>query len=324
MSLEATNAIKGIFAVIILYSHLRQYLVLSDTFVNNSYIEVLKYFGQMMVTMYLFYSGYGLMESLRRKPNYRKNFLRNRFLKILLHFDIAVLMYIILQFALGKKYSLLEYLGSLIGWNSIGNSNWFIFDILVLYLIFYLSMYFVERFGKQINKHLGHLEIAVLLVSFVFCLLLWYFLHRTKGQSWWMDNIMAFPLGMGYSLYRSKLENWLKSGWKYFICFSLLSLVLLTWRHFKGVDIYGVCTCLFAMWVVLLSMKVKFDNEILQWLGVQAFAIYILQRLPMIAFSSMGINHNAALYCLLVIPAVFLIAFLYTKFLFLIDRLSFC
>ena len=59
MSLEATNAIKGIFAVLILYSHMRQYMELPDTFSNNSYIIFLNYIGQMMVTMYLFILGMG-------------------------------------------------------------------------------------------------------------------------------------------------------------------------------------------------------------------------------------------------------------------------
>ena len=88
MSLDATSAIKGIFAVLILFSHMRQYMDLSDTFFNNSYIRILNYLGQMMVTMYLFYSGYGLMESFKKKPDYKKNFLHNRVLKILIHFDV--------------------------------------------------------------------------------------------------------------------------------------------------------------------------------------------------------------------------------------------
>ena len=317
ISLDATNAIKGVFAVIILYSHMRQYLFLSDTFVNNSYIEVLKYLGQMMVTMYLFYSGYGLMESLKQKPNYRKHFLKNRFLKILLHFDIAVLMYIILQMILGKQYLMSEYLESLVGWTSVGNSNWFIFDILVLYLFFYLSMCLADRYGRKFNIHLGS---VVLIISLLFSVLLWFFLHHIKGQSWWFDNILAFPLGIWYSLYRSKIETWLRNSWRYYITFFILTITLVVWRHFKGVDIWGVCTCLFALWVVLLSIKVKFDNKILQWLGVQAFAIYILQRLPMIAFSSMGINHNTPLFVTIVIISVFLIAYIYTKFLKNIDK----
>ena len=60
ISLDSTNAIKGLFAVLILYSHMRQYLILTDTFANNWYLAILNYIGQMMVTMYLFYSGYAV------------------------------------------------------------------------------------------------------------------------------------------------------------------------------------------------------------------------------------------------------------------------
>ena len=185
ISLDGTNAIKGIFAVLILYSHMRQYLTLTDTFANNSYNAILKYIGQMMVTMYLFYSGYGLMESQRKKLNYRKNFPKNRLLKILIHFDIVVILYIILQFILGKQFSILEYLGSLIGWTSLGNSNWFIFVILSLYVAFYFSLCFNHSFTNEKQK-----ENNILFAVIVLCVILWGFLYFAKGHSRWFNNLI--------------------------------------------------------------------------------------------------------------------------------------
>ena len=65
LSKDSTNAIKGIFAVVILYSHMRGYLDLSSGWYNTAYVRILKYIGQMMVAPFLFYSGYGIMESLK-------------------------------------------------------------------------------------------------------------------------------------------------------------------------------------------------------------------------------------------------------------------
>ena len=104
------------------------------------------------------------MESYKRKPNYKKNFLRNRVLKILIHFDIAVLLYIILQFSLGKRYHFGEYMGSLIGWNTVGNSSWFIFDILALYVIFYFSLH-IEKWYNSISNSSGGILLSVILSS---------------------------------------------------------------------------------------------------------------------------------------------------------------
>ena len=319
MSWYSTNAIKGIFAVIILCSHMRQYLVLSDTFTDYSYILVLNYIGQMMVTMYLFYSGFGLMESLQKKPNYKNTFLKKRVLKILVHFDVAVLIYIIMQLALGNHYTLRVYLGSMIGWDSVGNSNWFIFVILALYLFFYFSLCLVDRIQGDNKKQMGRMKIILFFVLLL-SILLWAFLWYSKGKSWWVDNIFAFSLGLLYSMYKSRIDKWITKGMNYYFAFIPLTFVLVVWHQFKGVDRLGVCTCLFALWIVFLSMKVKFDNQVLQWLGTQAFAIYILQRLPMIAFSTMRMNQRVLLFVILVVLSTLIIACVYTKTLKVIDK----
>lgn len=69
---------------------------------------------------------------------------------------------------------------------------------------------------------------------------------------------------------------------------------------------------IFAMLVLLLTMKIKLDNPALRWLGVNAFAIYILQRLAMILGQHFGWNKNAVLFACFVIPATLLISAIYT------------
>ncbi len=312
MTPSSTNAIKGIFAVLILYSHMRGYLTLSDACTGHTYVRVLKYLGQTMTTMYLFYSGYGLMESVRTKPGYGKNFFRKRILKILLHFDIAVLMYIILQFLLGWQFDGMTYLASLVGWESVGNSNWFIFEILALYMFFYIGLWI----KRSLDISMGG---GVLATTIVLCIVLWVFLYKVKGQTWWIDNIFTFPLGMGYSMIKDKVEMWMKCDKIYYPVFISMTVVLVVWRHVYGVDMLGVCTCLFALWAVMLTMKVKLDNRVLQWLGTVSFSVYILQRIPMILLTAFGINSNIALFVSITIPSAFLLAYLYTGFLKKVD-----
>lgn len=72
---------------------------------------------------------------------------------------------------------------------------------------------------------------------------------------------------------------------------------------------------LFALWMGLLSMKVKFDNKILQWLGTLDFSIFILQLLPMIVLTKMGINQDPTLFLAITIPSALVISYLYNCFL---------
>lgn len=145
LTVPNTTSIKGIFAVLILLSHLRSYGVFASEIDLGS--NVLKILGQMIVVMYFFYSGFGIAEQYRKKgEEYSQAFPRRRILKTLLHFDVAVLLYIIIQFVLGNHYRISEYLLSLIGWTSVGNSNWFVFDILVLYLLTWIAFRVCEWF----------------------------------------------------------------------------------------------------------------------------------------------------------------------------------
>lgn len=132
-----TDSIKGIFAIIILYSHMRWGIIPPPSgSYDRLFIFMLNFLGQLMVVMFLLYSGYGIMESLKRnKEKYIKTFFTHRLVKVWLMFAIAVSLFCILNFVLDRSYPVNNYILCWIGWESVGNSNWFVFDILLLYAI---------------------------------------------------------------------------------------------------------------------------------------------------------------------------------------------
>ena len=80
------------------------------------------------------------MEAISKKGvKYINDFPKKRILNVLLNFDIAVLLFIVTNILLGRYYSYDEYLLSLIGWTSVGNSNWYIFVILLCYVHVYIA-----------------------------------------------------------------------------------------------------------------------------------------------------------------------------------------
>ena len=92
-----------------------------------------------MLTMFFVYFEYGIIESIKNKENYTNIFLKNRFLKTLLHFDFAVLLYLFLSIILNIDYSVFTNTLAFTGRISIENSNWLVFVMLSLYLIIYFS-----------------------------------------------------------------------------------------------------------------------------------------------------------------------------------------
>lgn len=79
-----TDSIKGIFAIIILYSHMRWGIIPPPSgSYDRLFIFMLNFLGQLMVVMFLLYSGYGIMESLKRnKEKYIKTFFTHRLVKV--------------------------------------------------------------------------------------------------------------------------------------------------------------------------------------------------------------------------------------------------
>lgn len=313
LSLSATNAVKGVFAVIILYRHMPEYMHFSDSWLDQSFVAIDSYLAQLIVAMFLFYSGYGIMLSVAKKPNYIDSFFKNRIIKILTHFDIAVLSFILLQLCLGKMYSRGEYLLSWIGWFSVGNSNWFIFDILALYLITWTVLLF-HTYIKRISNT------SIIFMHLLLVASLWGGLYILKpGRHWWIDTLLTYPFGMLYAVNKQRIDKFLRNTSSYFLALSALLVTFVVWHYYMWVDQYGICSCIFCMLISVLTMRFQFNNKALQWLGTYAFAIYIMQRWPMLIYVHQGWNSSSLLFVCLSIPSALSIAYLFQ---YLLKRLD--
>ncbi len=292
MSPQKTGSIKGIFVVIVLLSHVRQYVTLDNSAMNAPYKDFMSFLGQLMVVAFIFYSGYGVLLGLKNKDGYAKTLPTQRALKVLLHFDIAVLIFYVTGLALGKNYSIEKLLLSLIGLDGVGNSVWFIFDIIILYLLTFAVFIFVKK--KMV---LGTAIMTVL--SFAAVLLI----KEFKGtEYWWYDTIMCYPLGMWYALAKPYIDKKiLPSFWKWLVS-SAVTLVVFIILHNAYAQSdnnrwYFIAEAVvFALLIVFVSMRISINNKVLQWFGKRVFGIYILQRIPMMILSYFGANENPVLF----------------------------
>ena len=308
MSRPQTTAVKGIFAVIILFGHMRGYL--PSDYDQGLYGNILNFIGQSMVVMFLFYSGYGIMEALKRDiDKYTAGFFRKRVLKVWILFAVAIMAYVILNLILGHQFTARKWILCWIGWESIGNSNWFVFDIIVLYLLSYLMLLLAGQYRWQLK----HVAYGVLMLSFGLVVAL----HSVGKPSWWFDTIMAYPFGMLYSLYITRLQ--VVNKWRGVILLAFLLVVeMIGCRLLYNYSIpyllkvnFLLGPLTFALLIISMTSHFKVNNRVLQWLGVNAFAIYILQRISMILVSHLGWNQNGLVFAAIVIPLTMLIVVLY-------------
>ena len=167
--------------------------------------------------MFLFYSGFGIMRSIQNKGQaYIRSRLPERFLKVWLQFTAAVLLFLITGLLLGKKFTVGHVLLSFVGWDSIGNSNWYIFDTLAAYLLLFIAfMIFSPLKSKKVPERFccgsetegrtvtisGLRAVTVLIILFVYGMM-------AAGRSgYWYNTIFLFPVGCWYALFQDKIER---------------------------------------------------------------------------------------------------------------------
>ena len=172
-SRDVTDSVKGIFIWLVVFSHFNSYVSYTAP-IDLAGKKISTLLGQLIVACFLFYSGYGVCEAIKRKGTpYVKSIPKKRVLSTLIKFDIAVLIYLIIATFRGKNYELKTILLSFIGWESVGNSNWYIFVILALYLITFIAFIIFRK-----NLYAASFLASVLTGDLVI------FLYIEK-QSWW-------------------------------------------------------------------------------------------------------------------------------------------
>ena len=279
LSKTNTNAIKGVFLLFIVISHSLVYVTKCGYELNSFGDNIINFIyyrgGQLVVVMFLFYSGYGIGESYKRKgETYVKQMPTHRILTTLLNFDVAVLFFAITCLCLSIPFTTKHFLLSLIAWESIGNSNWYIFCILLCYFISFVTLKFTN------NKRNSIIITCVLVIISTFILSLY------KGF-WWYNTMWAYGAGFAYSIYKEDIESRIQNKYLTYLCFMaiLFFLLFVTPYEYRGIK-FNVLSIVFALLVTIITMKVTLSNQVLIWIGKNLFPMYIYQRIPMIFLSN--------------------------------------
>lgn len=97
-----------------------------DLFIDKAASMFVSYFKQLVVVPFLFYSGYGVMNSIKNKGTaYVNSIPRNRVLNTMVNFGVAVSIFICMNLILGIPMELKQAILSYLSWESVGNSNWY-------------------------------------------------------------------------------------------------------------------------------------------------------------------------------------------------------
>ena len=303
ISKKQTTAINGLFVVLVFFRHFSQYIELGRQDLFFQKIDTL--LGQLIVVPFLFYSGYGIMFSIMKKGlEYINEFPKKRFQKVWCSFVIAVLLFdlVNLVFDNYKNYDYKTVLLAFTGWTSVGNSNWYVFAVLCLYLFTYIAF---KMFSISYIK-----SVFLIFIMSGFYIIL---LYQIK-ESWWYNTIIAYPVGMLYGLLKERVENFIQKDIKKYII-TILIIITLELIMFKcsGFIAYELKVILFICIVIMITMKMQIGNKMLSFLGKYTFEIYILQRIPMIVL--VEYTDNTYLFFILTFMLTLFMAIMFHKIL---------
>ncbi len=144
-SLKTAKCIQGFAAVGVIVHHLAQ------RFSNYAALDVpLKMFNDLgfyFVSIFFFFSGLGLIKSLRSNERYLDGFLWKRLVVILVPYYLINLTYILSNILIGHQhYGLGRFISDLVGFSLVTGDGWYPVTAVILYIEFYLLFKTVKSF----------------------------------------------------------------------------------------------------------------------------------------------------------------------------------
>lgn len=275
---------KGLCVLLILMSHYTGYI--NTTPGDESYLMFRQWSGQSLVVLFFFYSGYGM--TVRAMENVR-GYLRRlpgRFVRVWVTCAASVAVMLLVQVARGRDYMLSSILLAFVPFANIGNSTWYIFAILVLYLLLALSLVPAALKKSSVTRWLYPVLLTVLTLAFI----AW--MQWMELDEYWYDTVLLFPLGAWWAMLHERLEKWMQRSdltWSAALLVTLTAAVYFFSRQYESFVLHECWMAATALALVVLSMKVTPCTPLLGFCGDHVLPIYLFQRIPMIALYESGL-----------------------------------
>ncbi len=295
---EDTTALRGFFAVFILFVHLPDafsylYAAYGSTF--EPYI----FQGQLAVGAFFALSGFGLARSARRGL---AGFFKKRFLQVLFPYLICNLVFFLARRVMGEPVRLSDIFRSWFTGDPFVTYSWYVVTQLIFYVFFYAAF---RLFKSRKMK-----------ISVLFALVLLYMLLAPR-IGWPLvtaRGCLTFVMGAFVGAYKEELDQFLArrdtvrwtlvSG----ILFLVAHVLYFTVPFFTAHPVFDLTSLLFAGFIFLASRLYALKPPVFHFLGSFSLEIYLYQSLAFIAvrmvLSAVGVRNSFVYAVLSVFSAV--------------------
>lgn len=280
-SISRVNMFRGVFALEIVIGHIVRY--------ENTLLKLLGNFMIISVAYFFFVSAIGMVNSYKSKDNYMKSFISSKCLYL---FVLAIVVYIfnniidiVCPFDLGYAC----FSGDIFT-NFISNTNWYIWELLFFYLLFY----FVYRFNIK------HKAFLISIVTIFMSIAVFYGGFSIAFYA----SAFSFPLGIIYGEYYGNINKKVKSKYTVlcsciFMFVGLVSLML-PQSSIIGMLILRNINCISVMILLMFFVNfIEIKNKAILFLCKYSTEIYLFQFVYLRLMSKIDINYKIKIFVVL-------------------------
>lgn len=298
--------VRGILALLICWHH-----ICLEYSTQNDECQQFKLWGGVIVSIFFFMSGYGLIISYRSKENYLDGFIKNAIIKLGLPVLTLSVCYIFVC-SVGNCcymsindiiYIFYPYLGG-----TVLPKSWFVYELLILYALFYVV--FKNKNFSETNK----LKAVFVLVAILCC----FFVISGYGSNWYISTF-SFPLGLLYASIESKLKIFLNKKRSNLVFFSILPLIpfplyFTIYYLYDSIILYPLI-CLTTPLVLPVSEYYlnPINIHILRWLGGISFEIYLIHGAIIKIVAPINNSMSLLMFSFLLFTITIILAFFFNK-----------
>lgn len=232
-SLEVTKSLRGFAAIGVILHHISQEGAFQMVGGQNRPGELALFVnaGFFFVSIFFFCSGFGLIKSLKAKPNYLDGFLKKRVWKVILvPFYVNVVLYAIFHICTGRKFPVAQWITNFIGLTMMNEYAWYP----IICSILYVAFYFIFKNVKNRKLSFLFMFITIFLLGVAFSFnghFAWWsgeknwWLNFENYQNvkwwqqqsvllisgeWWVNSAIAFLIGLIFGEYEEQIRSWFK------------------------------------------------------------------------------------------------------------------
>jgi len=299
--------------------------------IDKGPIAIFSSIGILFTSIFFFFSGYGLVVSVRTKETYLKTFLWKRMPTILIPFWTANIISVLVRiFYMQIPMKTADIIKCVLGWILINGNGWYIVEIFFLYLAFFL-----------IFKLCKNQKVALVLLSVASLVPIMIGLnsghdtstlgnHWFKGE-WWYNSTIVFVMGIWVAYFKNPIITFAKKYYSALLITTAVLLVVMYVIEEKVRMVYGyysitpigqsirnevitlyvqMALCLIFTWLVLLiSLKITLGNRLLKRISIISMELFLLHGIFLKnIFSNRQMNDSllyiAVLFCGIMIAAI--------------------